>query len=78
MPLLWLSRMFRMSIQGSLHEPLISSANTAQNWRRICQEFEIYLLSSEKDEKDDEVKIALLLNSGGRELLNIYHILPVE
>ena len=45
--------------------------------RGFHQEFKIYLLNSEKDEKKDVVKIALLLNCSGRELLNIFNTLPV-
>ena len=57
--------------------PLSLEGNCAENWKRFIQEFEIYLVSSEKEGKKDEVKVALLLHCGGCELLDIYNTLPV-
>ena len=67
-----------MASQTRLPEPLVLTGNIAENWKRFRQEFEIYLLSSEKNEKKDEVKIALLLNCGGRELLDVYNTIPLD
>lgn len=66
-----------MSVYGRLPEPLTLLGTIVENWRRFCQESEINLLSSEKEEKD-EVKIVLLFNCFGRELLDIYNTLPAE
>lgn len=57
--------------------PLSLDGSSAENWKRFLQEFEIYITSSEKEGKKDEVKIALLLHCGGRELLDVYNTLPV-
>ena len=67
-----------MASENRLPGPLDLTGNAAENCRRFSQEFEIYLLSTEKDGKKDEVKIATLLHCGGRELLDIYNTLPID
>lgn len=67
-----------MSDHNRLPGPLSLEGSCAENWKRFIQEFEIYLISSEKEGKRDEVKVALLLHCGGRELLDIYNTLPVS
>ncbi|KAI5714843.1 hypothetical protein M8J77_010488 [Diaphorina citri] len=48
--------------------------NLEQNWKKFLQRFELYLLASGKDEKTkDDSKIALLLNIGGEDLLEVYN-----
>ena len=64
-----------MGDHNRLPGPLSLEGSCAENWKRFLQEFEIYLLSSEKEGKKDEV--ALLLHCGGRELLDVYNTLPV-
>ncbi|KAK3879475.1 hypothetical protein Pcinc_015934 [Petrolisthes cinctipes] len=58
--------------------PLSLEGNCVKNWKRFIQEFEIYLVGSEKEGKKDEVKVALLLHCGDRELLDIYNTLPMS
>ncbi|XP_068246871.1 uncharacterized protein [Palaemon carinicauda] len=48
-------------------------ADNEREWRSFKQRFKIYLLASEKDNKPEETKVALLLNIGGVELLQIYN-----
>ena len=67
-----------MSDHTRLPGPLSLDGNCAENWKRFIQEFTIYLVSSEKTGKKDEVKIALLLHCGGRELLDIFNTLPAS
>ncbi|XP_064107886.1 uncharacterized protein LOC135216447 [Macrobrachium nipponense] len=40
-------------------------ADNEREWKSFKQRFEIYLLASEKDNKPEETKVALLLNIGG-------------
>ena len=63
------------SQEGRLPGPLDLSGNKAENWRRYLEDFDIYLVSSEKEGKKDSVKIALLLNCGGRGLVDIFNTL---
>ena len=58
--------------------PLDLSGNEAENWRRYLEDFDIYLVRSEKEGKKDNVKIALLLNCGGRGLVDIFNTLSFE
>lgn len=63
--------------ESSTRSTASGSSSCAENWKRFLQQFEIYLISSEKAEKKDEVKIALLLHCGGRELVDVYNTLPI-
>lgn len=47
--------------------------DVARNWKLWKQKFNLYLLASDKSEKKDEVKIAILLNLLGDEGLQIYN-----
>ena len=67
-----------MANHSRLPGPLSLEGNSALNWKRFIQEFDIYLVSEEKTGKKDEIKIALLLHCGGRELLDIYNTLPAS
>ena len=58
--------------------PLDLPGNKAENWKRYLEDFDIYLVSSEKEGKKDNVKIALLLNCGGRGLVDIFNTLSFE
>ncbi|ELU13468.1 hypothetical protein CAPTEDRAFT_216194 [Capitella teleta] len=49
----------------------LTGINTAENWRRFKHRFELFLISEEKDEKSDRVKIALLLQYAGECVLDI-------
>ncbi|XP_068204656.1 uncharacterized protein [Palaemon carinicauda] len=48
-------------------------ADNEREWRSFKQQFESYLLASEKDNRPEETKVALLLNIGGEELLQKYN-----
>ncbi|KAI5752339.1 hypothetical protein M8J77_016052 [Diaphorina citri] len=53
--------------------------NLEQNWKKFLQQFELYLVASGKDEKTkDDSKIALLLNIGGEDLLEVYNDLELH
>ena len=67
-----------MASETRLPEPLSLEGNIAEDWRRFHQEFEIYMISTEKTEKKDEVKVALLLRCGGSELVDIFNTLPIS
>nr|XP_022907482.1 uncharacterized protein K02A2.6-like [Onthophagus taurus] len=56
-----------------LPQPLSLDGNVSENFKRFKQAFEIYLVAAEKDNKKDEIKIALLLNSIGEEAVQIYN-----
>ena len=48
-------------------EALSLEGNVKENWRIWKQKFENFMIASEKDKKDDKVKIAMLLNLIGEE-----------
>lgn len=52
--------------------------NKADNWRRFQEDFTIYLASREKEGKPDAVRIALMLNCAGRELVDIFNTLKFD
>lgn len=49
------------------------TGDLANNWRLWRQKFDLYLLASGKTKKEDDVKIAILLNLLGDEALQIYN-----
>ena len=52
---------------------LTLGGDNEREWKVFKQKFQIYLLASEKGTKPEETKVALLLNIGGDELLQIYN-----
>ncbi|GBN97669.1 hypothetical protein AVEN_89840-1 [Araneus ventricosus] len=52
--------------------------NVKENWRKWRQELLNYVLSTEKDERADKIKIAILLNMLGREGLEIFDTFKFE
>lgn len=58
---------------AKLPQPLSFNGNISENYRKFKQQFQIYLTASEKTEKDDEVKVALLLNCIGDEGLDVFN-----
>ena len=54
-------------------EQLSLEGNPPENWRRWRQRFELYLLAKEAHEKDDKIKIAMLLSAIGPEALERYN-----
>ncbi|GFU56860.1 uncharacterized protein TNCV_2437391 [Trichonephila clavipes] len=55
-----------------------SLGNVKEKWRKWRQELENYLLSTEKDDRTDKIKIAILLNLLGSEGLEIYNTFKLE
>ena len=58
---------------GRLPEPMKFDGNLCENFKRFCQNFELYLTATEKDTKPDKVKVAILLNTIGSEGVEIYN-----
>ena len=51
------------------------SGDTERAWRTFKQKFTLYLKATEKDKKPEAVQVALLLTTGGDDLLEIYNSL---
>lgn len=51
--------------------------NIAENWRRWEQCFQLYMVASGAVDKDNEVKIAILLHTVGEEGLEVYNTLTI-
>ncbi|XP_039307927.1 uncharacterized protein K02A2.6-like [Solenopsis invicta] len=58
---------------GRLPEPMKFEENLDENFKKFYQSFELYLVATEKDQKADTVKTALLLNTIGSEGIEIYN-----
>ncbi|XP_071628027.1 uncharacterized protein [Temnothorax longispinosus] len=56
-----------------LPEPMRFDGNLSDNFKRFYQNFELYLIATEKDKKADLIKIAILLNTIGSEGIEIYN-----
>lgn len=52
--------------------------NLSKNFKRFKQNFEIYLMASEKHTKPDETKIALLLSCMGEEAVEVFNTLKLS
>jgi len=59
----------------SFHKPsaLSFDGNTSENWRRFRQQFDIYIIASGSEKKDDAVKIAILLNFAGEDAIEVFN-----
>ncbi|GFU04967.1 transposon Ty3-G Gag-Pol polyprotein [Trichonephila clavipes] len=55
-----------------------SLGNVKEKWQKWRQELENYLLATEKDDRTDKIKIAILLNLLGSEGLEIYNTFKLE
>ncbi|GFU78977.1 transposon Ty3-G Gag-Pol polyprotein [Trichonephila clavipes] len=55
-----------------------SLGSVEEKWRKWRQELKNYLLATEKDDRTDKVKIAILLNLLGSEGLEIYNTFKLE
>ncbi|GFW08332.1 transposon Tf2-9 polyprotein [Trichonephila clavipes] len=55
-----------------------SLGNMKEKWRKWRQELENYLLGTEKDDRRDKIKIAILVNLLGSEELEIYNTFKLE
>ena len=49
------------------------TGNVAENWTKWYQKFQNFMIASEKNEKPDETKIAILLNLLGDEGVSIFN-----
>ena len=58
-----------LNTPGKLH----LTGNTEQAWKSFKQRFDLYLLAAGFKKKPEEEKVALLLNLGGDELIEIYN-----
>ncbi|GFX79985.1 transposon Ty3-G Gag-Pol polyprotein [Trichonephila clavipes] len=68
-------------VMGAFRSPAplqFSLGNVNEKWRKWRQELENYLLATEKDDRTDKIKIAILLNLLGREGLEIYNTFKLE
>ena len=52
---------------------LLLSGNLAENWRRWEQRFKLYMTASGANEKDEEVKVAILLHTIGEDALDLFN-----
>ena len=59
----------------SFHKPsaLSFDGNTSENWRRFKQQFDIYITASGSEQKDDAVKIAILINFAGEDAIEVFN-----
>lgn len=58
-----------------------ADGNLDENFKRFNQNFELYLIATEKDKKADTIKIVLLLNtieSEGVEIYNTFRLTDAE
>ncbi|KAK5642690.1 hypothetical protein RI129_008857 [Pyrocoelia pectoralis] len=60
-------------MDSKIPAPLKFEGNLSENFKRFKQRFEIYLLATGASEKEDKVKVAMLLNIIGEEGLEIYN-----
>ena len=58
---------------GRLPELMKFEGNLDENFERFYQNFELYMIATERDKKADTVKIALLLNAIGNKGIEIYN-----
>ena len=54
------------------HGPLVLDANASENWQKFLMQFEIYLVAKGKDDKEDKLKVNLLLNCAGTGAIEEY------
>ena len=56
-----------------LPQCLSLDGNVSENWKKFYQEFQIYMTSTEKNTKPEDVKVAVFLRCAGYEALDIYN-----
>ena len=57
--------------------PLMLDGNLSENWKKFKRDFDNYLTATEKDDKPDKVKLAILetyIGDAGLQLLDSLHI----
>lgn len=67
-------------MEASLNLPgqMLFEGNVSCNWEKYKQKFLFYLEASEKTNKPDKLKIALLLNQMGDQAVDIYNTFHFE
>lgn len=64
-------------MEARISNPLNFEGNLAENFRKFKQAFEIYMRAADKNEKSDDVKVAILLNIMGEEGVEIFNNLKL-
>lgn len=68
-----------MSESGRAPEPFsFEGNNVANSWKFWKQKFELFLIASGKSNKEDKIKIAVLLNTLGDQGIQIYNTFEYE
>ncbi|XP_023013408.2 uncharacterized protein isoform X2 [Leptinotarsa decemlineata] len=67
-----------MNVSLNLPQPMVFGGKISENWAKFKQHFQIYLEASEKHNKDDSVKIAIMLNVLGDQGIYIYNTFNYE
>ncbi|KAK9712141.1 hypothetical protein QE152_g25077 [Popillia japonica] len=62
-----------MESSGRLPDPMKFEGNLNENFKIYKQNFDMYMIATEKDSKPDKIKIAMFLNTIGGEGLEIYN-----
>ena len=60
-----------MESSRRLPEPMRYDGNLCANFKKFCQNFEIYVTAVEKDTNPDKENVVILLNTIGSEGVNI-------
>ena len=61
--------------QFQLPSPLVLTGNLGENWRQWEQRFQIYMTASGAEEKNEKIRVAILLHALGKEALEVYNTL---
>ena len=64
--------------QFRLPDTLSFQGNLAEGWRRWKQQFKVYMVTSGKNDKGDEVKAATFLHIAGPEALEVFNLLTFD
>ena len=57
-------------------DPLSFTGNNAKNWQDFKEQLQWFLAGTESTEKDDAVKIGIMLSHAGREAREVFKTLP--
>lgn len=60
-------------MEGRIPDPMRHEGNLNEQFKKFFQNFETYLIATEKDTKPDKVKVALLLNFIGSEGVDLFN-----
>lgn len=59
-------------------DPLVFEGNMKENWKRWRQKFEIYLVATSFDEKEEKRQVAILLHLIGDEALEVFNTFDLD